>query len=205
MAETILKRPPSELNKRTAILYVAAALLILAVGLRMLNALISETDALGFFEYLMMGAIVLQFAVLLYYAELIRKLPDDSGPPSFGTIKDGRLILTMDGQFIQAFEEIRTGLIGMGRELQSTRTQALTAQQLTQDYVQRLQKNEEMILQLSKQLAVLLDEIVDMSRDKLRLAVRSELEMMVTLAAKGRRSEDEIQSGTPNPSGEIKE
>ena len=79
----------SDMNARTAMVYGGAAFLLMIVGFRSIIATL-DPDHVGVMTYLSIGAIVLEFFLLLLYAQSIYNLgPDDGGSsPSSGGVAD---------------------------------------------------------------------------------------------------------------------
>jgi hypothetical protein len=79
----------SDMNARTAMVYGGAAFLLMIVGFRSIIATL-DPDHVGVMTYLSIGAIILEFFLLLLYAQSIYNLgPDDGGSsPSTGGVAD---------------------------------------------------------------------------------------------------------------------
>ena len=79
----------SDMNARTAMVYGGAAFLLMIVGFRSIIATL-DPDHVGVMTYLSIGAIILEFFLLLLYAQSIYNLgPDDGGSsPSSGGVAD---------------------------------------------------------------------------------------------------------------------
>ena len=72
----------SDMNARTAMVYGGAAFLLIIVGFRSVLATL-DPDHMGLMTYLSMAALVLEFFLLLLYAQSIYNLgPDGGGQPS---------------------------------------------------------------------------------------------------------------------------
>ena len=83
----------SDINAKTAMVYGGAAFLLLIVGFRSIIATIG--DHVGLMTWLSMGAIVLEFFLLLFYAKSIYDLePESSGGGSQPS--SGKNISNMD-------------------------------------------------------------------------------------------------------------
>ena len=63
----------SDMNARTAMVYGGAAFLLIIVGFRSVIATL-DPDHIGLMTYLSMGALVLEFFLLLLYAQSIYNL-----------------------------------------------------------------------------------------------------------------------------------
>ena len=68
----------SDMNARTAMVYGGAAFLLMIVGFRSIIATL-DPDHVGVMTYLSIGAIVLEFCLLLLYAQSIYNLGPDGG------------------------------------------------------------------------------------------------------------------------------
>ena len=68
----------SDMNARTAMVYGGAAFLLIIVGFRSVIATL-DPDHIGLMTYLSMGALVLEFFLLLLYAQSIYNLGPDGG------------------------------------------------------------------------------------------------------------------------------
>ncbi|MBL51266.1 MAG: hypothetical protein CMG57_04850 [Candidatus Marinimicrobia bacterium] len=68
----------SDMNARTAMVYGGAAFLLVIVGFRSIIATL-DPDHIGVMTYLSIGALILEFFLLLLYAQSIYNLGPDSG------------------------------------------------------------------------------------------------------------------------------
>lgn len=76
----------SDMNARTAMVYGGAAFLLMIVGFRSIFAT-WDPDHVGIMTYLSISALVLEFFLLLLYAQSIYNLgPDDGGATSEGSV-----------------------------------------------------------------------------------------------------------------------
>ena len=71
----------SDMNARTAMVYGGAAFLLMIVGVRSIIATL-DPDHVGVMTYLSIGAIVLEFFLLLLYAQSIYNLGPEDGSTS---------------------------------------------------------------------------------------------------------------------------
>ena len=71
----------SDINARTAMVYGGAAFLLVIVGFRSIIATL-DPDHIGVMTYLSIGALVLEFCLLLLYAQSIYNLGPDGGGES---------------------------------------------------------------------------------------------------------------------------
>ena len=75
----------SDMNARTAMVYGGAAFLLIIVGFRSIIATL-DPDHVGVMTYLSIGALVLEFCLLLLYAQSIYNLGTDSGGESQASV-----------------------------------------------------------------------------------------------------------------------
>jgi len=75
----------SDMNARTAMVYGGAAFLLIIVGFRSIIATL-DPDHVGVMTYLSIGALVLEFCLLLLYAQSIYNLGPDSGGESQASV-----------------------------------------------------------------------------------------------------------------------
>ena len=75
----------SDMNARTAMVYGGAAFLLIIVGFRSIIATL-DPDHIGVMTYLSIGALVLEFCLLLLYAQSIYNLGPDSGGESQASV-----------------------------------------------------------------------------------------------------------------------
>ena len=75
----------SDMNARTAMVYGGAAFLLIIVGFRSIIATL-DPDHVGVMTYLSIGALVLEFCLLLLYAQSIYNLGPDSGGESHASV-----------------------------------------------------------------------------------------------------------------------
>ena len=68
----------SDMNARTAMVYGGAAFLLVIVGFRSIIATL-DPDHIGVMTYLSIGALILEFFLLLLYAQSIYNLGPDGG------------------------------------------------------------------------------------------------------------------------------
>ena len=68
----------SDINARTAMVYGGAAFLLVIVGFRSILATL-DPDHIGIMTYLSIGALVLEFFLLILYAQSIYNLGPDEG------------------------------------------------------------------------------------------------------------------------------
>ena len=102
----------SDINARTALVYGGAAFLLVIVGFRSILATL-DPDHVGLMTYLSIGALVLEFFLLLLYAQSIYNLgPDDGG----GSAKGGS-VANMDSKAISELTKAVVQVAKMGEGL----------------------------------------------------------------------------------------
>jgi len=99
----------SDMNARTAMVYGGAAFLLIIVGFRSIIATL-DPDDVGVMTYLSIGALVLEFCLLLLYAQSIYNLGPDGGGESHASVGN------MDSKEISALTKavIRVAEMGEG-------------------------------------------------------------------------------------------
>ena len=102
----------SDMNARTAMVYGGAAFLLMVVGFRSIFAT-WDPDHVGIMTYLSISALVLEFFLLLLYAQSIYNLgPDDGG----GSTSEGS-ISNMDSKEISELTKAVVKVAQMGEGL----------------------------------------------------------------------------------------
>ena len=102
----------SDMNARTAMVYGGAAFLLMIVGFRSIFAT-WDPDHVGIMTYLSISALVLEFFLLLLYAQSIYNLgPDDGG----GATSDGS-VANMDSKEISELTRAVVKVAQMGEGL----------------------------------------------------------------------------------------
>ena len=103
----------SDINARTALVYGGAAFLLVIVGFRSILATL-DPDHVGIMTYLSIGALVLEFFLLILYAQSIYNLgPDDHGG---GSAKGGS-VANMDSKEISELTKAVVQVAQMGEGL----------------------------------------------------------------------------------------
>ncbi len=99
----------SDMNARTAMVYGGAAFLLIIVGFRSIIATL-DPDDVGVMTYLSIGALVLEFCLLILYAQSIYNLGPDGGGESHASVGN------MDSKEISALTKavIRVAEMGEG-------------------------------------------------------------------------------------------
>ena len=102
----------SDMNARTAMVYGGAAFLLMIVGFRSIFAT-WDPDHVGIMTYLSISALVLEFFLLLLYAQSIYNLgPDDGG----GATSEGS-VANMDSKEISELTKAVVKVAQMGEGL----------------------------------------------------------------------------------------
>ena len=102
----------SDMNARTAMVYGGAAFLLMIVGFRSIFAT-WDPDHVGIMTYLSISALVLEFFLLLLYAQSIYNLgPDDGG----GSTSEGS-VANMDSKEISELTRAVVKVAQMGEGL----------------------------------------------------------------------------------------
>ena len=97
----------SDMNARTAMVYGGAAFLLIIVGFRSIIATL-DPDDVGVMTYLSIGALVLEFCLLLLYAQSIYNLGPDGGGESHASVGN------MDSKEISALTKAVIKVAEMG-------------------------------------------------------------------------------------------
>tara|TARA_B100001250_G_scaffold414078_1_gene450575 strand:+ start:2628 stop:3002 length:375 start_codon:yes stop_codon:yes gene_type:complete len=90
------------MNARTAMVYGGAAFLLVIVGFRSIIATL-DPDHIGIMTYLSIGALILEFFLLILYAQSIYNLGPDSGSESHASVGnlDGKEISELTSAVIK--------------------------------------------------------------------------------------------------------
>lgn len=102
----------SDLNARTAMVYGGAAFLLMIVGFRSIFAT-WDPDHVGVMTYLSIGALVLEFCLLLLYAQSIYNLGPDGG----GESQSSGSVADMDSKEISELTKAVVKVAQMGEGL----------------------------------------------------------------------------------------
>tara|TARA_B100000686_G_C16497465_1_gene815303 strand:- start:348 stop:746 length:399 start_codon:yes stop_codon:yes gene_type:complete len=102
----------SDLNARTAMVYGGAAFLLMIVGFRSIFAT-WDPDHVGVMTYLSIGALVLEFCLLLLYAQSIYNLGPDGG----GESQSSGSVADMDSKEISELTKAVVKIAQMGEGL----------------------------------------------------------------------------------------
>ena len=103
----------SDINARTAMVYGGAAFLLVIVGFRSILATL-DPDHIGVMTYLSIGALVLEFFLLILYAQSIYNLGPDDGAESHSTIGS---VADMDSKEISELTKAVVQVAQMGEGL----------------------------------------------------------------------------------------
>ena len=149
-------------NKRVAIVYFSAALLIVSVGVRMVGSLMAEGgQELTPLDWIMITGIALEFFVLTYYSSFIWSQPDDEGKApavvqkySGPTDEDIAGVREIQKNYAELVNQSLTN-IQILKELtaQLCRNES-QLQQFSSNFTTQLQNNETQLQQLSSNLVV---------------------------------------------------
>jgi len=92
----------SDMNARTAMVYGGAAFLLIIVGFRSIIATL-DPDHIGVMTYLSIGGLVLEFFLLILYAQSIYNLGPDGGGESHASVgnMDGKEISELTAAVIK--------------------------------------------------------------------------------------------------------
>jgi len=95
----------SDMNARTAMVYGGAAFLLIIVGFRSIIATL-DPDHIGVMTYLSIGGLVLEFFLLILYAQSIYNLGPDGGGESHASVgnMDGKEISELTAAVIKVAE-----------------------------------------------------------------------------------------------------
>ena len=102
----------SDMNARTAMVYGGAAFLLIIVGFRSVIATL-DPDHIGLMTYLSMGALVLEFFLLLLYAQSIYTLGPDGG----GDVQSSGGVGNMDSKELSELTKAVIKVAEMGEGL----------------------------------------------------------------------------------------
>ena len=95
----------SDMNARTAMVYGGAAFLLVVIGFRSIIATL-DPDHIGVMTYLSIGGLVLEFFLLMLYAQSIYNLGPDGGGESNASVgnMDGKEISELTAAVIKVAE-----------------------------------------------------------------------------------------------------
>ena len=94
-----------DMNAKTAMVYGGAAFLLIIIGFRSIIATL-DPDHIGVMTYLSIGGLVLEFFLLILYAQSIYKLGPDGGGESHASVgnMDGKEISELTAAVIKVAE-----------------------------------------------------------------------------------------------------
>ena len=96
-----------DMNAKTAMVYGGAAVLLVIIGFRSIIATL-DPDQIGVMTYLSIGGLVLEFCLLILYAQSIYSLGPDSGGESHASVGN------MDSKEISALTKAVIKVAEMG-------------------------------------------------------------------------------------------
>ena len=99
----------SDINARTALVYGGAAFLLVIVGFRSIFATLAP-DHVGLMTYLSIGAVVLEFCLLILYAQSIYNLGPDDGHGSASGGEAAKAVSNMDQDAVASLASAVNGL-----------------------------------------------------------------------------------------------
>ena len=104
----------SDINARTAMVYAGAAFLLVIIGFKSIVATIESWSDVGILTYLSIFALVLEFALLILYAQSIYSL----GPSGGGSEKSGsEVAATVSNMDKGAASSLASAIDGLKDEL----------------------------------------------------------------------------------------
>ena len=106
----------SDMNARTAMVYGGAAFLLVVIGFRSIIATL-DPDHIGVMTYLSIGGLVLEFFLLMLYAQSIYNLGPDGGGESHASVgkMDGKEISELTAAVIKV-AQMGEGLSNLASE-----------------------------------------------------------------------------------------
>ena len=99
----------SDINARTALVYGGAAFLLVIVGFRSIFATL-DPDHIGIMTYLSIGALILEFCLLILYAQSIYNLGPDDGHGSASGGEAAKAVSNMDKDAVASLASAVNGL-----------------------------------------------------------------------------------------------
>jgi len=99
----------SDINARTALVYGGAAFLLVIVGFRSIFATL-DPDHVGLMTYLSIGALILEFCLLILYAQSIYNLGPDDGHGSASGGEAAKAVSNMDKDAVASLASAVNGL-----------------------------------------------------------------------------------------------
>ena len=99
----------SDINARTALVYGGAAFLLVIVGFRSIFATL-DPDHVGLMTYLSIGALILEFCLLILYAQSIYNLGPDDGHGSASGGETAKAVSNMDKDAVASLASAINGL-----------------------------------------------------------------------------------------------
>lgn len=151
-------------NQRTAFVYIGAAILIAIVGIR---TLLSVAEEWGAMEYITLGAIIIEFGVLLLYAYTIYFDEPDTKPAA----------ITIDNSSTNLLEE--TQKLAM-KSVDETASQLSSVIKKTSTILDHLQENQEYLVNTFKQIEKLTVAVSSIVSENFELKIKSDNEKRKT-------------------------
>ena len=105
-----------DMNAKTAMVYGGAAFLLVIIGFRSIIATL-DPDHIGVMTYLSIGGLVLEFCLLILYAQSIYSLGPDSGGESHASHASPVSVGNMDGKEISELTAAVIKVAEMGEGL----------------------------------------------------------------------------------------
>ena len=99
----------SDINARTALVYGGAAFLLVIVGFRSIFATL-DPDHIGIMTYLSIGALILEFCLLILYAQSIYNLGSDDGHEGVSGGEAAKAVSNMDKDAVASLASAVNGL-----------------------------------------------------------------------------------------------
>ena len=99
----------SDINARTALVYGGAAFLLVIVGFRSIFATL-DPDHVGLMTYLSIGALILEFCLLILYAQSIYNLGEDDGQSQASGGDAAKAVSNMDKDAVASLASAVNGL-----------------------------------------------------------------------------------------------
>ncbi|MEC7822037.1 MAG: hypothetical protein VX932_05165 [Candidatus Neomarinimicrobiota bacterium] len=99
----------SDINARTALVYGGAAFLLVIVGFRSIFATL-DPDHVGLMTYLSIGALILEFCLLILYAQSIYNLGEDDGHSQASGGDAAKAVSNMDKDAVASLASAVNGL-----------------------------------------------------------------------------------------------
>lgn len=176
-------------NKRVAVVYFSAALLIVSVGVRMVGSLMSESgEGLKLLDWVMIVGIGLEFVVLSMYAAFIWSQPDESAASQTSVVNS-----TSDPVSKEILEELKKTVEKIQHEETVIVNSTSTETKLLSDISSELQKNQAVLLQTAKELAAVKDNFQKFIDGAVQVQVRAEVEDILNNLINGKVHSKQVE------------